>query len=403
MRRIPPAILHPLLFLLTFATTTFAGFEWIGGDTVLLPSQISPEGWHGALLFSSLFLGILTVHEFGHYFTARYYAIKASLPYYIPLWLGFLGIPSIGTAGAVIRFREKLKTNLHFFDVGIAGPLAGFVVVVAVLIIGFNTLPAPEYIYDIHPHYRQYGANYDKVVYAPGYVDPTMRTLVLLDPNNGIFTDEQLQEAMDQQGGTLTLGPSLFFGWMSKLAPDQSLVPNMHEVFHYPWLFAGYLALFFTALNLLPIGQLDGGHILYGLIGRRRHAFVSLFIFAGFITYAGLGIISPYDTPENLLWYIPFYVAFLLLLFSRTTYSWKYRVIYAMSILAIQLLIQAIWPGVEGYPGWLLFAFFIGRVSGVYHPKASVEEPLGLWRQVLGWLSLLIFFLCFTPQPLIYL
>ena len=402
MRRIPPAIIHLFLFLLTFATTTFAGLEWIGGASLLFPSSIGPGDWEGAILFAGLFLGILTVHEFGHYFTARHYKINASLPYYIPLWLGFLSIPSIGTAGAVIRFREKLKSNLHFFDVGIAGPLAGFVVAVAVLLIGFYTLPPQEYIYDIHPHYRQYGANYDKVVYAPGYIDPTQRTLILLNPHNGIFDDAQLQEVLQQQG-TLTLGPNLFFGWMSQLAPDQSLVPNLHEVFHYPWLFAGYLAIFFTALNLLPIGQLDGGHILYGLIGRKRHAMASLFLYAGFVTYAGLGVVSPYDSPDTLFWSLPLYVMFLLVLFSRTTYSWKYRVIYAMSILAIQLLIQAIWPGTYGYPGWLLFAFFVGRLTGIYHPKATLEQPLGLGRQILGWLSLLIFFLCFTPQPLIYL
>src|SRR5687767_2480614 len=129
--RIPA--LQIILFVLTFLTTTLAGVEWIFGRPLFfsfLNAQAFPFFTWGqlrqGLLFSIPFLTVLTCHEFGHYLTARYYRIRVSLPYYIPIWFG--PVSTIGTMGAFIRIRERIISKKAFFDVGIAGPLAGFVV-----------------------------------------------------------------------------------------------------------------------------------------------------------------------------------------------------------------------------------------------------------------------------------
>src|SRR5690606_12811327 len=113
------------------------------------------------LYFSGPFLGILTVHEFGHYIAAQLHRVKVTLPYYIPLWFGFIAMPSIGTGGACIRIKEFVTSRNKYFDIGIAGPLAGFVVALGVLFYGFTHLPPPEHIFTIHPEYEQFGENYD--------------------------------------------------------------------------------------------------------------------------------------------------------------------------------------------------------------------------------------------------
>ena len=111
--------------------------------------------------FSIPFLLILTVHEFGHYFTAKYHNVKSSLPYYIPL-PPLPGFPSvIGTLGAVIRLRSKVISNVHHFDIGLAGPLAGFIVALVILFYGFTHLPEPEYVFQFHPEYQELGLDYD--------------------------------------------------------------------------------------------------------------------------------------------------------------------------------------------------------------------------------------------------
>ena len=125
------------------------------------------------MYYSIPFLTILTVHEFGHYLTAKYHNVKVTLPFYIPLWLGFIPLPfTIGTAGAFIRIKEMIHSRKQYFDIGIAGPLAGFVVAVLVLTYGFTHLPPPEYIFEIHPEYKEYGLNYEDYVYdlLPGYL-----------------------------------------------------------------------------------------------------------------------------------------------------------------------------------------------------------------------------------------
>ena len=368
--------LHILLFLITLVTTTIAGAEWLYGRSLFgltadykLVQWMSWQQVQEGLLFSVPFLLVLTCHEFGHYFTARFYKINVTLPYYIPIWLGFTS--TIGTMGAFIKIRERIFSKKEFFDVGIAGPLAGFVVALPLLFYAFTHLPAPEYIFKIHPEYQQYGLNYANQVYQ-----------------NTV--------------GSFALGKNLLFLFFENyVVSDPSLLPNRYEVIHYPLLFAGYLSLFFTALNLLPIGQLDGGHILYGIIGYRNFNRFSPVLFLIFIGYAGLGIIRP-DTPLAVAqWLYPGYAIYLFLVFQKMVPQVKYAFMLVLGVIAVQLGLAYLIPGVNGYHGWLVFGFILARFLGVFHPPAPNEQPLSWGRKLLGGLALLVFILCFSPMPFI--
>lgn len=325
------------------------------------------------IYFSIPFLSILTIHEFGHYLTAKYYNVKVTLPYYIPLWLGFVFMPfTIGTMGAFIRIKEPIKSRKEYFDIGIAGPLAGFVAALVVLYIGFTHLPPADYVYQIHPEYLEYGPDYADHFYN--------------DP------------------GTFYLGKNLTFLFFEKyVAPDPSLIPNPFEIIHYPWLFAGFLALFFTAMNLLPIGQLDGGHVLFGLFGWKKHRRISMSMFIIFLFYAGLGLVTPNDPIDTLLYSVPVYLLFLFWTVARIRESIRTKLTIAVSIFTAQFLTAFIYPDVKGYLGWLAFAFIIGRVLGVYHPPAYYNEPLSFRRQLLGWIALFVFIISFSPRPFVFM
>src|SRR5688500_16080661 len=152
-------IIQIALFIATCITTTLAGTQMTCGISIYSP-EFTWQHFVSGLDFSVPFLFILTVHEFGHYFMARYHKIKLTLPYYIPVPpLQFL-LLNLGTLGAVIRLRERVYSKKQNFDIGISGPLAGFVAALAILYYGFANLPDPEYIFQFHPEYQQYGLNY---------------------------------------------------------------------------------------------------------------------------------------------------------------------------------------------------------------------------------------------------
>lgn len=356
-----------MLFAATFVTTTLAGAEWTFGKSVFMPDFGWPEFAMG-LPFSLSFIGILTVHEFGHYFMARYHGIKSSLPYYIPLPPFPL---SIGTMGAIIRLRQRVPSNIQNFDIGIAGPLAGFVLAIGILFYGFTHLPEPSYIYQIHPEYETYGENFAEQAYLPkeGVID-------------------------------IVVGKNLLFMFFEKFVADPERMPNPHELMHYPLLFAGFLALVFTSLNLLPIGQLDGGHVLYGLVGYKRHKQIASFIFIAFLLYAGFGLLRPSDPIEDLVIYIPMYIFFLYICFQGLKLERRDAIMYAFIVFAVQFALAWMFPAVKGYSGWLLFAFMLGRFLGIDHPPCLIEVPLDPARRWLGWLAVVIFILSFTPAPL---
>ncbi len=372
-------LLHAGLFILTFITTTLAGAEWTAGKSIL---HITEEGdifnaaysWQdfaSGLPYSICFLLILTAHEFGHYFMAVYYKVRTTLPYYIPL----PPLPlMLGTLGALIRLKSPIRSNQQNFDIGIAGPLAGFVVSIGVLLYGFTHLPPVEYIFQFHPEYERFGLNYAAYVYAPDF--------------------------MPEGSVDIIVGKNLLFLFLEKFVADPLRMPNAHEIIHYPYLFAGFLSLIFTSINLLPVGQLDGGHVLYGLVGFKLHRTIASAIFIGFIFYAGIGYVSPFEPLDKLIYEIPLFVAFLFFALRGLGLNTRDTVLVALAIFTIQYIIVTIFPHFHGYSGWLLFAFVIGRFVGIQHPRCEIELPLTQNRILLGWFALLIFALCFTPDPI---
>ena len=319
--------LHLALFVATLFTTTWAGAIWTG----VPPETESFTGFVAALQtgvpFALSLLGFLTVHEFGHFFATMRHGIRATLPYYIPLPpLPFL--MSIGTLGAVIRMKEPILSRRALFDIGAAGPLAGFAVALGLLVYGFTHLPPAEYIYAIHPEYR-----------AVGGIPPA-------PPE------------------TLHLGKNLLFLLLETIIAPKGL-PPMYELYHYPYLFAGWLGCFVTALNLLPVGQLDGGHVIYAMFGGVGHRKISK-LFLALITILG----AP-----------TFTIGLLSLIFPT------------LLIPAPELLLRWSWPG------WIIWAFILRKFLGTSHPHAGSDRPLSKRRMIAGWLCITIFILTFTPVP----
>lgn len=380
-------IIQAVLFITTLITTTLAGAEAITGHFFLFESGDKslrfPEDFWQGLKFSIPFLGILTFHEFGHYFTARYYKIKVSLPYYIPMWLSAITM-SIGTMGAVIRIIGRTSSRKQYFDIGIAGPLAGFVVALGVLFYGFTNLPPLDYIFTIHPEYTKFGANYP--------------TEILRD--------------IKEMDGQLVLGDNLLFKFFKTYVADPKLLPPNFEIMHYPFIWAGYLSLFFTALNLIPIGQLDGGHILYGLIGKKNFKVTSPVIFISFALFAGYGLFSideiktigkggQYTDETDFLAWLLAYIFFLRICFSRISENQMTAWVLSLGVVVTQFLLSYI-PQIatlHGFSGFLPFVFLLGRFLGIYHPEVEIDEPLDFKRKLLGWITLIIFILCFSPYP----
>jgi membrane-associated protease RseP (regulator of RpoE activity) len=174
----------------------------------------------------------------------------------------------------------------------------------------------------------------------------------------------------------------------------------MNEVMHYPYLFAGFLTLFFTALNLLPIGQLDGGHVVFGLFPR-HHKLITISAYTAFIFYAGLGMVSPFDDSGYLMFALPLYIGFIYICFRRTTLPTQTKWLLVLGIVTVQYVLVFIDPKIQGYSGWLFFAFILGRVLGIEHPPVRDKRPLTAKQKLIGWIAVLIFVLCFTPEPFI--
>ena len=217
---------HVVLLLLTIVTASFAGVPFYLSFVTDLGTTTLDESTvillvHG-LWYAFTALAILGCHEMGHYLACRYYDVDASLPFFLPAptFIPFLGpLFLFGTFGAVIRIREPLRSKPALFDIGIAGPLAGFMVAVPALVIGIAM---------------------SRVIPMP---------------------------APDQMQGGLNFGEPLlqqFATWMWWGSLPEGYTLNLHPIGFGAWF--GLLA---TALNLFPIGQLDGGHISYAVLGRR--------------------------------------------------------------------------------------------------------------------------------------
>lgn len=370
---------HLILFVLTFLCITFVGmFFWVGQNAAMETVwDMLPEG----ALFAALLLAFLGTHEFGHYFAAVHHKVRVSLPYFIPLPFG------IGTMGAVIRIQEVIKNTRKLFDIGISGPIAGFVVSLAVLLYGFATLPEPSFIENFAGHEE-----------IAAHINET-----------GTFPDVP-PETSEEESTTILLGNTLLFSFIAGFFEN---VPPMYEMYHYPFLFAGWLGLFFTALNLMPVGQLDGGHILYSLIGYEKHRKVARISF-GFITalagiegipflYENLSAWSPeYGYVSILLWALV-----LLFLLRKAFYS---EHIWIAPIWALSLIgsFAYLYFGTGGFDQtgsliWVVWSFFLVYFVKMEHPPVTYEEPLSPARRWLGWVSMGVFILCISPTPIYFL
>ncbi|MEW5745699.1 MAG: site-2 protease family protein [Nitrospirota bacterium] len=273
--------LHLVLFALTFLTTLAAGALQQGINIISEPGRLV-EG----LPFAGTLMSILLCHELSHYIASKRHHTRATLPYFIPA-------PSIiGTFGAFIKMKSPIITRKALIDIGASGPIAGFVVSVAACIAGLSM---------------------SNVVPVAG------------------------------AEGALTLGDSLLFSFLAELVLGAA--PAHHDILLHPVAFAGWIGLFVTSLNLIPIGQLDGGHIAYAILGD-RHRYLSIVLVA------------------------------------------------LLAVLGISALL-----GASGWEGWLVWAVLM-LVLGIKHPPVLYwEAPLDPKRQAIGFLSLIIFIITFIPSP----
>jgi membrane-associated protease RseP (regulator of RpoE activity) len=280
-----------ILFLITVLTTVISGTlmavfadQTIALDTTTQLVQAVLANWTLGIPFAAALLSILGIHELGHYFVARHYRLDVSLPYFIP----FIPIPpGSGTMGAVIRIQSPFESRKALFDVGIAGPLAGLAVAIPVVAVGM----------------------------LQAQVAPVAADAVFF-------------------------GEPLLFQWLALLfGPARG--PGT-DIYMNPLLMAGWWGLLITAINLIPMSQFDGGHILYGLFGP-AHKWLAW----------GMFVIA-------------------LLSFASFAISWNYVLMVAVAFL-----------------------------MGIEHPPALNDlTPIDLPRRILGIVTLLAFFILFTPHPL---
>lgn len=370
--------LHLLLFALTLASTVYAGAEWAGRYLYYEEVGYWAQGVDGIRYAVPLIL-FLTVHEFGHYFAARYHGIATSLPYYIPFpWNG------IGNFGAVIRIREPIPSTRPLFDVGVAGPIAGFVVALGALVYAMATLPPPEYLLDQAGH----------------------EALKEFIRQNGTFPDEMLPVEDGEGTARIVVGNTLLYWFLSQFFAH---VPPMYEMYHYPVLLAGWFGLFFTALNLLPVGQLDGGHVLYALFGRKWHGrlargFVTVLLISGGIGF--MRDIAPalHDYAAwagHASWFI---LSAILYYYLHRTFRGNQRQV-APALLGVLVTVAGAlaWPELAetiGHTGWLVWTLLIIVLIRVDHPPVGYTEPLTPRRRLLGYFAIAIFILCFSINPI---
>jgi Zn-dependent protease len=274
--------LHGILLLLTLATTTWAGAMHQGVDILRDPASFAV-----GLPYSIGLLLILGAHELGHYFAARKHRIQVTPPYFIPAPF------ALGTFGAFISMRGLARDRRELFDVAVAGPLAGLVFAIPALL---------------------FGLQYSKVV-------------------TGNASPETMHRGVD-------IGSSFLMAILSKLTLGPAAAEG-HRLILHPLAFAGWLGLLVTALNLLPIGQLDGGHIAHALFGSRRAHTISI-----------------------------------------------------VALVSLFLLAVFVWPGLMM---WAFIVFFIAGTRDA--PPANDLTPLNVSRQAIGYFAFVLLALILIPVP----
>jgi membrane-associated protease RseP (regulator of RpoE activity) len=300
-----PAV-HLALFLATLATTLWAGF-WLSPLAPLGPSLA--RVLEGGLPFAGALVAILFTHEMGHYVLARRHRVDTTLPYFIPVPFG------AGTLGAVIRIRSALPSRRATLEIGAAGPIAGFVVAVPLLLAGLARSEVRA-----------------GVVAVQGGAASPFAALRAWAAGQAIFGPDV---------GVHFYGDSLVTWAAQRIVFGE--LPASSEVFVHPIAFAAWLGLLVTTLNLVPMGQLDGGHVLYALLGRRGARIASEVVSAGLLV-AGIFL------------------------------SWN----------------------------WLFWWLLTRVVVGVRHPPALTEEPLSRGHRALALVSLALFVATFVPVPIAF-
>lgn len=321
------------LFILTLFSTLMAGAAWAGQNFLEITT------WASGIQYSLLILTFLASHEFGHYFAAKYHRVDATLPYFIPVPPLFL---PFGTAGAVIRTQSPIMSRKALFDIGVAGPIAGFVMCVIFLVIGFMTLPSQEFLFQIHPEYRQFG---------------------------GAIPDYGLH-----------FGGTLLYSWLESIfANPDGWLPPMNEIYHYPFLCVGWFGLFVTAMNLLPIGQLDGGHIAHAMFSHGQARIGRIVWWC--IAVMGLGSLLSYvhsrimfDSPDSL-----------------------YTFFQSLLLPPLNLLHTYFPAFYQSWSGWVLWAVILRFFIRIEHPEVDDEEPLDTKRMAVGFVAALILIVSFCP------
>lgn len=335
-KKTTPVWVNILLFLITFITCVIAGTFWSGSN----PFSLSE--WHNGMLYAVLILSFLSAHEFGHYFAARYHKVDVTLPFYIPFPFPFPGILNFGTFGAVIRTRDRIPTKKALFDIGVAGPLAGFVVCLGFLIYGFATLPGIEFIYHLHPEYL---INYNGQI-----------------PDIGLHFGKTL----------------LYSGFEKIFANPNGFVPPMNEIYHYPFLNVGWFGLFVTTLNLLPMGQLDGGHISYAMFGEKHKIIAKIMWWI--LVVIGIGALLG--------------LSYELLKFDYESTFMNNLKNFAFPIL--EIINNTVPIFFKGWFGWLIWAAIAKFFIKLYHPPIGDDMKLDSGRRIIGWLAFVILILSFS-------
>jgi len=275
-------------------------------------NQLIANLWRG-WPFAASMLGILTAHEFGHYLVGRYHRAHVSLPYFIPL-----PFTQLGTMGAFINMKEPPRNRRVLLDIGIAGPLAGLVVAIPVLILGLSLSEISPL-----PSSRLGGAGFQ----LEG------NSILYLLTKFAVF-----RELLPQPASYGDLSPVLY--WVRYFFTGQPIPFGGIDVNLHPVAWAGWAGILVTALNLIPAGQLDGGHMMYVLVGARRAQR-----------------------------FVPF-------------------------ILIALVLLGIVWNG------WWLWAIIIFLLGRVYAEPLDQITPLDPQRKAMAILALIIFLLVFTPVPL---
>ena len=300
MRKFP--FLNLFLFLITVLSTMLVGAGLSGvGPAALLEK---PANIIKGFPFSLSLMLILLSHEFSHYFASKMHGVKATLPYFIP----FPNI--IGTLGAFIKMKSPIITRSALIDIGASGPIVGFIVSVVIAVIGLQM---------------------SEVVQVP------------------------------KTTGTFHFGDSILFYYLYSLVIGA--VPPGQDIILHPIAFAGWIGLFVTSINLMPVGQLDGGHITYALGGEKLHRKTSM---AVFIILLSLGL-------TKLFIYADFMPVSIDLYDYADKYLWEWWAMWAV-----------------------ILSFF-----GLRHPPVlHWETRLDSRRRFVGWLTFFIFIITFIPVPI---